>query len=342
MKLFSKAENEMAYLKCGIQGFAGSGKTFTAVSVAIGLHKYIKSDKPVLFIDTETGIDFLLSKFKAEKIELLTAKSRAFVDLLAAVDEAERQGAILVIDSITHFWVELMDAYQKKKNKTRLLLNDWMPIKQEWRQFTEKFINSKCHIILCGRAGWEFDYEKGEDGVNELVKTGTKMKAEGEMSFESSLLIEMVKVRKENNKGKQGGTYFRRAWVLKDRFDKIDSQFFDNPTFENFLPHISLLNIGGEHRGIDADRNSQGMFNTDNSAAEWHKKKDIALEELKDKLSLLFPSSSKEDKEARIKKLESLFGSSSQTFIENLSLEKIVEGLNKIKEEVAKCEKEPK
>jgi len=43
MSLFKKAENEQAYLKCGIRGFEKSGKSRTATNIAIGLHKYIKS-----------------------------------------------------------------------------------------------------------------------------------------------------------------------------------------------------------------------------------------------------------------------------------------------------------
>ena len=52
MTLLKKAKPEMAYLKAGIYGEAGSGKTFTSTLIAIGLHGHIKSDKPVAFLDT--------------------------------------------------------------------------------------------------------------------------------------------------------------------------------------------------------------------------------------------------------------------------------------------------
>ncbi|MDK1063146.1 ATP-binding protein [Cronobacter sakazakii] len=89
-------------------GFAGDGKTYTASELAIGLVLLMRQrglamgDKPVMFLDTETGSDWVKPRFDAENIELYTAKTRAFVDLLAAVNEAEQSGSVLIIDSISH------------------------------------------------------------------------------------------------------------------------------------------------------------------------------------------------------------------------------------------------
>ena len=110
-KIFNKAQNQMAFLKCGIQGMAGSGKSFTATKIATGLHKYIKATKPVYFLDTETGSDFLIKEFEKENVPLFVAKTRAFTDLVYSVDEAEKEAEILIIDSITHFWCELWNIF---------------------------------------------------------------------------------------------------------------------------------------------------------------------------------------------------------------------------------------
>jgi len=328
-RLFKTAENESAYLKGGILGFAGSGKSYTAMRIAVGLHKFIESKKPIYYLDTETGSDFLLSHFQKNKIELLVCKSRAFIDLLGAVGEAEEKTDILIIDSITHFWTELLQAYQQKKKIARLTLHHWMPIKQEWRQFTDKYINSQLHIIMCGRAGWEFDYIEDNEGVKELAKTGTRMKAESEMGYEPSLLIEMEKVRTEV--GKIGGNFLHRAWILKDRFDVINGKFFDDPDFDVFLPHIELLNIGKEHVGTDTKQDSQKLFNSDKSISLLHKQRDILLEEITAELTLKFNQTS-ESKKSKINFLRDIFKSGSWTYIANLPNEKLEEGLKKLKE----------
>jgi hypothetical protein len=44
-------------------------------------------------------------------------------------------------------------------------------------------------VIICGRAGYEYDYFEDDEGKKQLEKTGIKMKAETEMGFEPSLLV---------------------------------------------------------------------------------------------------------------------------------------------------------
>src|SRR3954463_10191591 len=64
MALFTKAEITSAYLKMGLMGFAGSGKTFTATDTAIGMIKLMREvgidkGRPMFFLDTETGSDWV-------------------------------------------------------------------------------------------------------------------------------------------------------------------------------------------------------------------------------------------------------------------------------------------
>ncbi len=162
MGLFARAEITSAYLKMGLMGFAGSGKTFTATETAIGLVKLMRDlgidqGRPMFFLDTETGSDWVKPRIEAAGIDLYTAKTRAFADLLAAVSEAERLSCLLLVDSITHFWKELCETYMKTKKRTRLQFDDWGFLKGEWGKFTDLFVNSGLHIIICGRAGYEYD-----------------------------------------------------------------------------------------------------------------------------------------------------------------------------------------
>ena len=343
MGLFTTSQPEMAYLKASILGFAGSGKTLSASMMAIALHKYLKSGKAISFLDTETGSDFVKKYYDRAGIELKRAKTRAFVDLLAAVDEAERHSEILIIDSITHFWTELQEAYKKKKNKTRLTLQDWGQLKPEWAQFTDKYLSSKLHIIMLGRAGWEFEDVLDEDGAQKLSKKGTKMKVETDLGYEPSLCVEMEKIK--TSLGKSGGTFNHRCWILKDRFNVINGCFKDfkptksddldlsenNPVFQFILPHVQELNLGGEHKSLDINRDSTGLFNTDRSAAEYMKQKDIALEELEDEIKLKVPGSDNQSKLAKINLLKSIFDTTSWTAIQNMKLEDILIGKEKVK-----------
>ncbi|MDD3690319.1 MAG: hypothetical protein PHI81_09845, partial [Synergistaceae bacterium] len=73
--------NTKPYFKAAFEGFAGSGKTYTASLVAIGIHKRIKSTKPVIIFDTEKASKFLKNIFQENGIELLVREARSLADL---------------------------------------------------------------------------------------------------------------------------------------------------------------------------------------------------------------------------------------------------------------------
>jgi hypothetical protein len=299
MSIFHKATNAMAFAKVGLLGFAGSGKTRTATEIAIGLHGALGSKKPVTWVDTETGSDFVLPIFQKHGIELLVSKTRAFKDLAEALREAPSISDIFIIDSVSHFWTDIVESYRKKKNVNRLSFQDWGIIKPMWsNDFSMPFVTSPLHIIVCGRAGFEYDYFEGDEGKMELYKTGTKMKAEGEFGFEPSLLIEMERIKNPEatdsykvaktkdakmKAAKQMAAdreFVRKATVLKDRSDIMDGKIFYNPSYKDFAPHWQSINIGGEHKPLESG-DSTDLFNKEGQP-QWKVNQQmcvIALEE---------------------------------------------------------------
>lgn len=334
MSLFKEIEAP-THVKAGIFGFAGGGKTHTAALIAIGLWKHMNKltgyNKPVFFIDTETGSSYVKQLFEEAGVPVLGIKTRAFVTLMAGLKEAIEGGHILLIDSVTHFWAEIMKAYLKKNNKTRLSLRDFIPLKEEWSPFPTLYLNSPIHIIMAGRASYEWGEEADEEGENKLVKTGTKMKVEGDFGYEPTLSIEMELVRVK--KGKVGSNYIHRAWIVKDKFSKsgLEGRSFDNPTFETFLPHIQLLNLGGNFPKIDTETTSVELMTSHQGVAKRLRERDILVEELWAELPLRFNSRTDEGKKEGAGFLKEAFGTLSKVGIENMSNEKIREGLNKLK-----------
>lgn len=322
MSLFKKAEMQTAYLKMSLYGGAGSGKTYTSSKIAIGFARHIekatKKLPPVLFLDTEKGSDWVIPMFEEARIELQTAKTRAFVDLKAAVGEAEAAGAILLIDSATHFWRELCNTAQEQKRKykkdanARLEMPDWNRLKTTWEEFTTSYLNAKAHIIVCGRAGsvYEF-YENEETRKKEMIEVGTKMAAEKNFAYEPSLLVEMFSAQVKGT-AKSKKKVINRALVLKDRAHILNGREFIEPTFENFMPHIQRLNIGGEDLGIDATRNSAALFPKDERSDSRYDR-DILLEEIEAIMLDRHPSRSAVDVQAKAALLQTFFGTKSWT-----------------------------
>jgi hypothetical protein len=304
--LFKKAETTSAYLKAGLMGFAGSGKTYTATELAIGLVKLMKAkklpgaDKPVFFIDTETGSDWQQPRFEADGIELQVLKSKSFADLAQAMKEAQEHASVLIIDSITAFWIEFTETYQRVKKRTRgLEFQDWAYLKKEWRaKFTEPFVNSPLHVILCGRAGFEYEHYTDEAGKKQIEKSGVKMKAEGELGFEPSLLVFM-----EREQDLDKNRVIHVAHVYKDRrtdSKSLDGKSFTNPKFKDFLPHIEFLNLGGQQLGVDASRNSAAIIETQEGRDQNSLQRKIVLDEIESLLVSHFPSTGAVDKKAKV------------------------------------------
>lgn len=338
MALFKEAVNTSAYMKAGFLGFAAGGKTRTATDLSVGLVQYMRErglkegNLPIFFADTETGADYVTARVREAGVGLMTAKTRAFADLLRAVKEAEGKASVLIIDSITHFWREFCETYQRRKNRSFLEFQDWNYLKQEWGRFTDMFVNSACHIIICGRAGYEYDHEEKENGKKELVKTGVKMKTEAEMGYEPSLLVLME--RHEDIKTHQ---IMRVGHVLKCRFGVLDGaslcdESMRGPTFAHFLPHIEKLNLGGTQLGVDTSRTSDELI-TDDGLTRWHwekKQTAIALDEVKEELVRMVPGAGAADKRAKADALEQAFGTRSWEKVESMKLEQIKVGRDRI------------
>lgn len=332
--LFQEAVNSQAYLKAGLYGPEGSGKTYTAVSVAIGLAKLLKSDKPVAFFDTETGVDFMIPRFKAEGVNLVSHKSYSLKELHQAILWAAESAAVLIVDSLTHVYTDLTAAYvrQKRDGTSFIRLQDWQPIKALWREhFSIPYVNSKVHIIWCSRAKNIFEdvedvaaTEQSGHRSFSAVKTGTAPRTEAETGYEPSLLIEMERVHGGNG----GGAYTRRARVIKDRsairdevtgeiVRGIDGMEFDNPRFKDFLPHIQALNLGGEHVGVDVTATSDELIGHPSTDwAERRRRRQSAAERIEQTLTFYFPGQSAREKQAKVGILMSVFPDKSWTDIQ--------------------------
>lgn len=337
--LLKKCTNNQAYSKIGIYGTAGSGKTRTATEIAIGLHKAIGSKKPIVAFDTEPAFSWVLPLFEKEGIELLVVdNSRSLSDLMAFMAEAEKVADIAIIDSITHIWRDAQESFLKRLNQKRktqgrpaiatLEFQHWRPIKAAWADFTDKFLSSKLHVIVCGRAGNIYEYQDKDDGTGkkELISTGTKMATEKEMGYEPSLLIEMVAQRKD-------GKTVNTALIEKDRADKLNGKIIDYPNFNKLKAHFECLNLGGQHFGSMEQRDSTELYEDADESGWDHEKRqrEIWCEEIQGLLVKYYPSQSADDKRAKAEIIEKIFQTRSWTKVESMKSEEIKNGYLKMK-----------
>lgn len=332
------------FLKAGLLGFAKSGKTHTAMLLAVELRKRLALTTPVALFDTEASGEYIAGRVKAATgQDLVGMKSRAFVDLMKMARECEAGAAgILIVDSITHVWREVCDSYleqvnkardsQNKSRRTRLEFQDWAIIKAKWANWADYFLNSRLHIIICGRAGFEWDFEESEnaDGSTrkDLVKTGVKMKVESEFGFEPSLLVEMERVQVPDEKRNGRFKLVHRATVIGDRFDSMDGLSTDNPSGEWFAPHLALLTPGASNIVNTTSRTDLGV--NEEGDAEFvreRRRRAILCEEIEGELVKAYPGQSKEEKKAKVMLVEAGFKTKSWLAVQAMPAEKLAAGL---------------
>lgn len=338
---------EQAAAKIGVFARQGAGKTTTSALILIGLSKTFHAGAPITMLDTENGSDYLKPIFDVEGVELQVAKSRAFTDMRQALREAEAMKACgFLVDSYTHPWTELTDAFKARSKRKRLEFHHMADLKSQWRLWTDQMLASPCHVILAGRLGFEWDKEDDGEGGSDLVKLGSKMKGESEAGYEPSLLIEMEAIQSDEGRMKKSkakkGTISHHCYVLKDRWRALNGRTFQftdindykagdyKKVFDAFRPHFDKLAIGGTQRALEPGRNSEALFSGPEGQSEFaerQKRTAIALEEIKEMASAIWPGQSAADKKARQSVLESIFGTLSWTAVEGKPVTELEDGV---------------
>lgn len=338
---FMNLENTKPFFKAAFEGFAGSGKTYTTALVVIGLYKKIKSQKPIVIFDTEKAAKFLKPMFEKEGINVLVRDSRSVADLKETMKRC-REGAadILIIDSISHLWEDFTEAYKRRVNRTNLQFQDWGILKPTWkREFSDPFVRDPYHILMCGRAGFEYEYEKNENtGKKELIKSGVKMKVEGETAYEPDLLILMERLQEMD--GSAIKSVAHRATVIKDRSTLIDGKTFENPGFKEFEPVIDCMLSSPVKPASQAEYDSAQLFKVDEDKRDYVRERDKWLEEIEGYLVSVWPGQAAKEKKLKTDAIAYAFNTYSWTAVSGMSPKTLQAGFEKIKEFVAQKIKE--
>lgn len=357
------------HVKAGLLGFPGSGKTYTASLLACAVRERFGLTAPIAMFDTEAGaawVNPIVQYFTGSG--LLCVRSRALCDLLDVARQcAAGAASALVVDSITHPWEETCAAYLSEVNakraernmrpRTRLEFQDWATIKghgSPWHQWLDVFLNSPLHIALCGRAGfdWDFQESEGDDGSikKELVKTGVKMRVESQFGFEPALIVEMRRDTQYSVETGHDEEIVHKAIVHKDRADMLTGAIGVFRSFKTadgktdwaanyeavkafFMPHIEKLTPGSVNAVDTALKTSHGVDTSGDSQYRREKReRTIALEEIVGVMASLFPGRSAADNKGKADLQQEIFGTRAWSKIETLPLAELHAGLAKMKE----------
>jgi len=252
---FRKAKAEQAALKIGFYGPPGSGKTFTALLIAEGLAR--QTGKRVAYVDTERGTDFYCKEVPERKVHpeafdfdaIYTKSITEVIEGVESIDPDEY--GVVVIDSITHLWEAVKNAYSGKLTSIGTIpLHAWGKIKKPYKDLINTLLSSPIHVIFCGRQGNEFE---DDELTGELKKVGVKMKAEGETPYEPHILIRM-----ESVKNPKDNSSIITAFAEKDRTGVISGETIKFPNFDNLAkPLLHLLGDTQAHMPSDDETSAK-------------------------------------------------------------------------------------
>jgi predicted ATP-dependent serine protease len=146
--MFKKATKENLKLRLALSGASGSGKTYSALSIASHLGKRIA------VIDTERGsASKYADLFSFDTCELTNYHPSKYIE---AIKSAEENGyEILVIDSLSQAWFSELELAGGR-------FDGWSKVRPLARKLLDAMIGSKCHIIATMRSKTEWLIEENQ------------------------------------------------------------------------------------------------------------------------------------------------------------------------------------
>lgn len=327
---FTEIGNTKPYFKAAFEGDPGSGKSWTTALVAIGLHKKIKSKKPIVLIDTEKASKFLVPLFEEHGVPAVVRETHSLADLVRAMQLcSDGFSDIMVIDSITHIWMDFQEAYKRKFNRQTFQIQDWMSIKADWnKHFAVPLVQSPIHILATGRISDRMEQEIDEDGRKEFTKVGVKMQAEKNAAYEFDVLVLMERHELIQRNKRE---VWRQAVVLKGRGNLLDGAVFKNPSYEHFAPAVdAIIKDPVKARYDVATQDAGALIRTEEDKRQWINEKKRWLEEIEGYLVSVWPSTGAQEKKNKTDALEHAFGTRSWSAIEQMQPHQLEEGYSAV------------
>lgn len=180
-----KSERKQAKIKLALQGSAGSGKTYSSLLLAKGLCNGDFSK--VAVIDTENGSADLYSHLGDYNVLTLEEPftPEKYISALEECEKADME--VIVIDSISHEWDELLDFHSKLAGNS---FTNWAKVTPRQKAFVDKILQTKAHVIATLRTKQDYVLNQ-KDGKYVPEKVGLKSVQRDGVDYEFTLVFEV-------------------------------------------------------------------------------------------------------------------------------------------------------
>lgn len=163
-----KAEKFGCSLRLALYGPSGSGKSFTALSIAHA----IKGDKQVLVIDSERGSasKYADSFAPYDVIEIDNFHPTTYVDAITLAVRA-KEYSVLIIDSATQEWDGSSGALELAGHN----FANWANVTPLHNKFVDAMLTANLHVIVTMRAKEEYSMQPVEQASGKTKNVVQKM-----------------------------------------------------------------------------------------------------------------------------------------------------------------------
>ena len=222
---FRKAQRKKAKLRLAITGTAGSGKTYGAILIALGL------GGKIAMIDTENGSGELYSSLGDYDVCTLSAPYSPLT-YIKILHEAEQSGYnTVIIDSLSHAWNGeggLLDMQADVARRSNNSYTAWRDVTPLQNKLIEAIIQSPCHIIATMRSKTEYVISKddNERRVN-IKKAGLAPIQRDGMDYEFTTVFDVAADHAVTVSKDRTGIFGDRSFTITPKVGEVLKKWLD-------------------------------------------------------------------------------------------------------------------
>lgn len=190
-----RAVKSQSWLRLGISGPAGAGKTWTALEVASRL----TPSPRIALLDTELGsASKYADHFTFDVVEVDHYAPKVVLDFLHLCEREAYDVAI--IDSASPFWngpggfLEMVDVETAKQKTNRTgqgSFSAWKPVDAAYSKWVIDILASRVHVIFTLRAKMAYEQTKTPEGKSQVVKLGLAPVFRETFPYELDVMLEL-------------------------------------------------------------------------------------------------------------------------------------------------------
>ena len=180
-----KANRSKSFVRLGLSGPAGCGKTYSSLLIAKGL---VGSLSNVVLIDSENGSGHLyahLGTYNVIALDNSFSPSKYIKAIKLAIDNG---ATCIIIDSLSHAWESVVNLHHQMSGNS---FKNWGIVKSQFNELIQEILSSNVHIIATFRTKSDYIITTADGGKMLPKKVGLKSITSDGTDYEFTLLFDL-------------------------------------------------------------------------------------------------------------------------------------------------------